>query len=111
MSEHVRSDKKTLFGAAINPPVFFGSLIVLLALISTTIIIGEPVEELFRNVQSSISDAAGWFFILLANLLMFFLIYLAFSKFGMIRLGGVDAKPDFSRISWFSMLFSAGLGI
>ena len=112
MSGHVRSDKKTLFGAAINPPVFFGSLIVvLLSLISTTIIIGEPVEDLFRRVQANISDAAGWFFILLANLLMFFLIYLAFSKFGKIRLGGVDAKPDFSRISWFSMLFSAGLGI
>lgn len=111
MSNNVRSDKKTLFGAAINPPVFFGSLILLLSLISTTIIIGEPVEELFRTVQASISDVAGWFFILLANLLMFFLIYLAFSKFGNIRLGGSDAKPDFSRISWFAMLFSAGLGI
>ena len=111
MSGHVRSDKKTLFGAAINPPVFFGSLIVLLSLISTTIIIGEPVEDLFRRVQANISDAAGWFFILLANLLMFFLIYLAFSKFGKIKLGGAEAKPDFSRISWFSMLFSAGLGI
>jgi choline/glycine/proline betaine transport protein len=42
---------------------------------------------------------------------MFFLIYLAFSKFGKIKLGGAEAKPDFSRISWFSMLFSAGLGI
>jgi len=112
MSEQpIRSDKKTLFGAAINPPVFFGSLIVLLALISTTIIIGKPVEQLFAQAQASISDAAGWFFILLANLLMFFLIYLAFSKFGKIRLGGAEAKPDFSRISWFSMLFSAGLGI
>ena len=58
MSEPIRSDKKTLFGAAINPPVFFGSLIVLLSLIGTTIIIGEPVEELFRTVQANISDAA-----------------------------------------------------
>jgi len=112
MSEkRIRSDKKTLFGAAINPPVFFGSLIVLLALISTTIIIGKPVEQLFEQLQARISDAVGWFFILIANLLMFFLIYLAFSKFGKIRLGGKDTKPDFSRISWFSMLFSAGLGI
>lgn len=111
MSKKVRSDEKTLFGAAINPAVFFGSLILLLSLISTTIIIGEPVEELFKTVQASISDAAGWFFILLANLLMFFLVYMAFSKFGKIKLGGSDATPDFSRISWFAMLFSAGLGI
>ena len=87
MSDHVRSDEKTLLGAAINPPVFFGSLIVLLIVIATTIIIGEPAEELFAKAQRSISDATGWFFILLVNLLLFFLVFLAFSKFGNIRLG------------------------
>lgn len=112
MSEKpIRSDKKTLFGAAINPPVFFGSLFVLLAVIVSTIAIGEPVEELFAKAQLKISDASGWLFILLANLLLFFLVYMAGSKFGQIRIGGKEATPDFSRISWFSMLFSAGMGI
>lgn len=111
MKEHVRSDKKTLFGAAINPPVFFGSLIVLLIAITSTIIIGEPAEQMFANAQRVISDASAWFFILLVNVLLFFLVFLAFSKFGKIRLGGKKAKPDFSRGSWFAMLFSAGMGI
>jgi len=111
MSKPIRSDKKTLFGAAINPPVFFGSLIVLLVTITATIIIGEPAEALFARAQTVISDASGWFFILLVNVLLFFLVFLAFSKFGNIRLGGKDATPDFSRASWFAMLFSAGMGI
>jgi len=111
MSKPIRSDKKTLFGAAINPPVFFGSLIVLLVTITATIIIGEPAEDLFARAQTVISDASGWFFILLVNVLLFFLVFLAFSKFGNIRLGGKDATPDFSRASWFAMLFSAGMGI
>jgi len=111
MSKPIRSDKKTLFGAAINPPVFFGSLIVLLVTITATIIIGEPAEDLFARAQTVISDASGWFFILLVNVLLFFLVFLAFSRFGNIRLGGKDATPDFSRASWFAMLFSAGMGI
>lgn len=111
MSDQVRSDERTLLGAAINPPVFFGSLIVLLIVIAATIIIGEPAEELFAKGQRIISHATGWFFILLVNLLLFFLVFLAFSKFGNIRIGGKKATPDFSRASWFAMLFSAGMGI
>lgn len=111
MSQPVRSDKKTLFGAAINPPVFFGSLAVLIAAIVLTISIGKPVELLFDRAKDAISNASGWFFILLVNLLLFFLVFLLFSKYGAIKLGGRTAKPDFSRVSWFSMLFSAGMGI
>ena len=45
------------------------------------------------------------------NLYLFIMIFIAFSKLGGIRLGGKNAVPDFSRLSWFSMLFSAGMGI
>ncbi|HCY25303.1 MAG TPA: choline transporter, partial [Cryomorphaceae bacterium] len=92
MSEPLRSDKKTLFGAAINPPVFLGSLAILLIGITTTVIVGEPMEEWFAAVQIQISNATGWFFILLVNLVLFFLIFVASSRFGKIRLGGKGAK-------------------
>ena len=49
MSEPLRSDKKTLFGAAINPPVFLGSLAILLIGITTTVIVGEPMEDWFAS--------------------------------------------------------------
>jgi len=111
MSKFKRSDQKTLWNAAINPPVFIGSLIVLIILITVTLSVGTPMEKWFASAQESISNASGWFFILLVNALLFFLIYITFSRFGHIRLGGKDAKPQFSNASWFAMLFSAGMGI
>lgn len=106
-----RSDQKTLFNAAINPPVFIGSLIILIIVISSTLYVGTPMEKWFAEVQTSISNSTGWFFILLVNALLFFLIYLSFSRFGQVRLGGKGTKPEFSNTSWFAMLFSAGMGI
>ncbi|WP_035056352.1 BCCT family transporter [Andreprevotia chitinilytica] len=53
----------------------------------------------------------GWFYLLAVFGFLLFALYLAFSRFGQIRLGGDDAEPEFSRGSWFAMLFSAGMGI
>ncbi|WP_071435397.1 BCCT family transporter [Bacillus kwashiorkori] len=53
----------------------------------------------------------GWFYMLLTIGIVFFLFYLAFSKFGRIKLGGDDEKPEFHLFSWIGMLFSCGLGI
>jgi glycine betaine transporter len=44
-------------------------------------------------------------------LALVFLMYLAFGRFGNLRIGGEDAEPEFSRASWMSMLFAAGMGI
>ena len=69
------------------------------------------MQEVFLAVQDGISTNLGWFFILAVNFFLFFMLYLAFSKYGEIRLGGQEGLPEFSRVSWFAMLFSAGMGI
>lgn len=66
---------------------------------------------LFDNLLNSISTNAGWFFTLAMTLILLFVVYIMFSRYGDIRLGGEDAEPDFSTTSWFAMLFSAGMGI
>ncbi|MBA4709822.1 BCCT family transporter [Aquitalea magnusonii] len=53
----------------------------------------------------------GWFYLLSVFGFMVFALYLAFGRFGHIRLGKADEEPEFSRGSWFAMLFSAGMGI
>lgn len=53
----------------------------------------------------------GWLYLFLALGFLVFAIYLAFSKFGNIRLGSDDDEPEYSNMSWFAMLFSAGMGI
>ena len=75
-----------------------------------TLIFQEPAETAFGAVQSAIAEGMGWFFILSVSLYLGFVVLLAFSKFGKIRLGGQDAKPEFSTFAWVAMLMSAGHG-
>lgn len=95
----------------IHGPVFWPSAILIVLFITVTLIVGEPMEAVFSSIQEGISDTSGWFFVLVVNLFLFFSLYLAFSPYGKIRLGGKNAEPEFSTVGWFAMLFSAGMGI
>lgn len=95
----------------VDAPVFWPSAIVVVLFIAITLIVGEPMAEVFSKIQNTISDSGGWFFVLAVNFFLVFVLYIAFSKYGEIRLGGRNAKPEFSKGAWFAMLFSAGMGI
>ncbi|WPR76086.1 BCCT family transporter [Algoriphagus sp. NG3] len=95
----------------IHNPVFFPAIILLVVFMTVTIVVGEPMVVLFGTVKSFVTDKVGWLFILAVNAFIIFCIFLGFSKYGSVRLGGKDATPDFSTGAWFSMLFSAGMGI
>lgn len=103
--------KSNFFRIDAHWPVFVSSVIVVLVLLVVTLSVGEPVKNWFADAQLVISDHVGWFFMLLVNFVFVFVLYLAFGKFGHIRIGGAAAQPDFGRWGWFSMLFSAGMGI
>lgn len=53
----------------------------------------------------------GWGYMLAMNIFVVFPIFLALSKYGKVRLGPEDSRPEFSNFSWFAMLFSAGMGV
>jgi len=95
----------------IHPPVFWPAAFLVLIFIGITLGVGSPMKNVFSAIQNTISNNFGWFFVICVNLYLIFMLYLAFSKYGNIRLGGKNAIPEFSRISWFAMLFSAGMGI
>ncbi|WP_372947079.1 BCCT family transporter [Mariniphaga sp.] len=105
---HLKSSKKYF---DVDGLVFWPSALIIVAFISITLIVGEPMDQVFSAIQSSISSYGGWFFILSVNIFLFFVLYIAFSKYGKIRLGGNKSRPEFSTTSWFAMLFSAGMGI
>ncbi|RSK40661.1 BCCT family transporter [Mangrovimonas spongiae] len=108
----IRSDeKKSIFGLEINGPVFFSSAIIIIITIVLTLIFKDTAKEHFDNIQSAVANNGGWFFILMVNVFLVFMVYLAFSKYGRLRIGGQQAKPEFKTMSWFAMLFSAGMGI
>jgi glycine betaine transporter len=53
----------------------------------------------------------GWFVMLSVSGMLFFCLALAFSRYGSIRLGDDDDRPEFSTPSWIAMLFAAGMGV
>jgi len=110
-SENIRSDEKTFLGLKVNGTVTVVSLLVISILVVTTLIVGKPMEKYFSSIQTTVANNIGWFFILLLNGLLIFSLFLGFGRYKKIRIGGADAKPDFSKMGWFSMLFSAGMGI
>jgi choline/carnitine/betaine transport len=63
------------------------------------------------SVLGWVTGNLGWMFVLLATAFVFYVIWLAASKYGRIPLGRDDERPEFRTISWIAMMFSAGMGI
>ncbi|NEM97703.1 BCCT family transporter [Pontibacter burrus] len=110
MSKTGSTTKKSL-GLDVNGPVFWSSIVIVVVSISLVLIFRKGAEEFFSSSQAAITANMGWLFILSVNIFVAYCLYMAFSKYGKIRLGGRDAKPEFSTPAWFAMLFSTGMGI
>jgi len=95
----------------IHGPVFWPSVILITILIVGTLVLGEDAEAWFSTAQGAVTDWGSWLFVIGVNVFIGFSLFFAFSKYGKIRLGGENAKTDFSTMAWFAMLFSAGMGI
>jgi choline/glycine/proline betaine transport protein len=95
----------------IYPQVFYPSIVLIFGFILLSVLGGEPVRIFFAEASQAITQKTGWLFILGVNFFIGYSLWLAFGKFGQVRIGGPKAIPEFSLFSWFSMLFSAGMGI
>ncbi len=100
-----------IFKYDIQPWVFFGGAGLIFAGVLFTIIAGDAAEKLFAAIKDWISEYTGWFLVLTMNVVLATCIGIMVSPLGRLRIGGPDAKPEFSYMSWFAMLFSAGMGI
>lgn len=85
------------------------------AIVLVAVIFGVAAPDLFEkvtgNMQAMLTTAFGWYYLILVTVIVVFCIFLIFSPVGAIKLGKPDEKPEFSKGSWFAMLFSAGMGI
>lgn len=102
---------RTIMGLQVDPLVFFPTAVISLAVIVYSLIAPEQSAKLFNDVRVNATTSFDWFFMSAGNLLLLFCVVIALSPLGRIRLGGKGATPDYSRMSWFSMLFGAGMGI
>ncbi|WP_305093632.1 BCCT family transporter [Prescottella sp. R16] len=95
----------------LRKPVFVPASLVILAMIAFAVIYSGTAGDAFTKLNTVITDGVGWWYILVATGFVLFALYCGLSRIGNIRLGDDDEKPEFGLLSWFAMLFSAGMGI
>jgi choline/carnitine/betaine transport len=71
----------------------------------------ESLSTVATTVLGAVMAGGGWAFVLTASGFVVFALWLAFSKYGRIKLGRDDEGPEFRTVSWIAMMFSAGMGI
>ena len=94
-----------------HPVVFPISALLIVGFVTASAAAPRRALMWFDYLQSAIAETFGWLYLASMTGFLLFAIYLCFSRFGHVRLGLDDERPEFSTLTWFAMLFSAGMGI
>ena len=94
-----------------NPVTTLISMAIITLFVLSGVFFTEQTAALFTAVSGWILSYLKWYYIGIVAIFLFFCIWLAFSRYGNLRLGDDDSRPEYSNFSWFAMLFSAGMGI
>src|SRR5262245_31812030 len=89
--------------------VFWISIVIASAFVVWGVVAPTQLGEMMDKTKVFFLDSFGWFYELAATFFLLFAIFLIFGRYGRIKLGTDDDKPDFNRTTWFAMLFSAGM--
>ena len=108
----VGQDNVQKWGFDVHNPVFgFSAGFIALFLIAIMLVEPEVSKAALDGLKWQIIGMFDGLFMWSANIFVIFCLVLVVSPYGKIRLGGDDAKSDYSTMSWISMLFAAGMGI
>lgn len=92
------------------PQIFFSAA----AFVILFVLVAVPLHEQFADFFGAIGGFTfryfGWFYVATVSSLLIFLVWVAFSRFGGMKLGKDDEEPEYSSTTWFAMLFAAGIG-
>jgi len=104
-------DNVQIMGMDIHNPVFGISAGLILLFIIGTLLFPTEAKDALTGARSWSIEHFDWLFMIGCNIFVIFCLALIVLPIGRVRLGGTDARPEFSTFSWFSMLFAAGMGI
>lgn len=98
-----------------DAPINWGIVIPLAVIVAAVVGWGLAAPDSFSNFADAafgwVIDNLGWAFVLGGTIFVAFVIVIALSNFGTIRLGTADERPEFKTTSWIAMMFAAGMGI
>lgn len=103
--------KSLKFKTTLNKGVTLPSLVFIISVCFISALFPQFAAKLLNSIQTFIFVNLNWVYVWTVTIFVIFLLYLMFSKYGNIRLGKNDSKPEYSFFSWISMLFAAGMGI
>lgn len=92
-------------------PVFIPTLIFSVVLVLAAALIPDQTNAVFSGALAVVTDRFGWLTMLVASAMLVFLVVIALSPWGKIRLGPDHSRPRYSFWVWFAMLFAAGHGV
>jgi betaine/carnitine transporter, BCCT family len=99
------------FNLDIHNPVFVISGLTIVAFVFFALALPEQAELFFGWLRPALTSRFDWFFLLAGDVFVLATLALIVSPLGKVRIGGMDATPDYSYAEWFAMLFAAGMGI
>ncbi|WP_245686185.1 BCCT family transporter [Terasakiispira papahanaumokuakeensis] len=99
------------FDVDLHGKVFTISSLVILVFVILTLALQTEVGPWFEGLRNWLTSHLTWVFLLGANVFVVLSLVLIFTPLGKVRIGGAHAKPDYSYMGWFAMLFAAGMGI
>ncbi len=107
----IGQDNRQRWGMDIHHPVFWVAAVLILIFVVATLMAPGQAKVIFAGAKGWSIAYFDWLFMVGGNVFVLFCLALIVLPVRKIRIGGVDARPEFSTLSWFAMLFSAGMGI
>ncbi|MBG6223816.1 choline/glycine/proline betaine transport protein [Arthrobacter sp. CAN_A2] len=92
-------------------PVFVPASVLIVLFVAFALVSPDTASVLFAGIQENVIGAFGWYYVAIVAFFVVFSLWVGFSRYGDIRLGKDDDTPEFSTMSWFALLFAAGMGI
>lgn len=105
------SAKGTQYTPTLDKGIFWPSLIVFLVMVLPLSIWPESSLVILNDMLGFITSKFGWLYLAVGVVIFLLMIWLAFGRFGYVKLGQADDEPEFSKPTWLAMLFCAGIGI
>ncbi len=99
------------FGLDIHNPVFMISGLTIIVFVVFALALPEQAGAFFGWLRPAVTSTFDWFFLSAGNIFVLVSLALIVTPLGKVRLGGMNATPDYSYAGWFAMLFAAGMGI
>ena len=99
------------FFTGLHPGMSLAAKIMTAAFVIFTILNVDFAGSVFSAIRGWVESGLSWYYVTALSAVFLLCVFLMCSKWGSIRLGSDDSRPEFSNFSWFAMLFSAGVGI